>query len=604
MEDELKKILDIIIKEKGGSYKDYRLLMDKIGYHESKLDSKSIQKLNNGKDGYGRGKYQYEVGDNRGANTAVNRLYSYYKDNKLPIPKWVKNIPSGKSVDASKLKDYQQDILFLADKMKHPKADFSKVINGEQSTTDFWLKNHWSGKDKDVVKRTESFNRDLESFKTQKQPVNNIPTQEDLYSYIAKPNVGKFPSEDPNEYDRGFNVNQLANGGSLNGDCGGEGQPPCKEIKLDEVTIKGNLSEKMKAYKDSLNLYNKSIRFGKSEANALAKFYAKSDEKFYEGQYNYKTKKWSDFALKNLKEDYNLTDKEIADITPKKITPLNEKIIEKRYYKNLVDPITKGIKPPYGEIYKYKKNENYEDSVLDEKKYLEDVISRNKDGNTVVGGSYSHVDIQKNSLKNIKNILNESKRLGIKPVGELYNAELTSVPIFKKPTAPKRESNNFKAKGLDLSIFKKSNNKLIPSPFGETSWDVTSSSKAFQDRGTNNYSNSTKQKFKNKSELEEYIKREKGLGHKVKVKGNIGRINQLSEGGQLNSNINQGEFNEFNTGGSHQVNPHGGIPMGMGQNGKINTTEQNESSFDFSDGKYIFSARLDLNGKAIKNIIK
>jgi hypothetical protein len=199
MNDELKKILDIIIKEKGGSYKDYRLLMDKIGYHESKSDNKAVQ----AEGGPGRGKYQYEIGENRGANTAVNRLYGYYRDNKLPIPKWVKNIPPGKSVDTSKLQGYQQDILFLADKMKHPKADFSKVINGEQSTTDFWLKNHWSGKDKDVTKRTESFNRDLESFKTQKQPINNIPRQEDLYSYLAKPNVGKFPSEDPNEYSRG-----------------------------------------------------------------------------------------------------------------------------------------------------------------------------------------------------------------------------------------------------------------------------------------------------------------------------------------------------------------------------------------------------------------
>ena len=286
MNDELKKLLDIIIKEKGGSYKDYRLLMDKISYHESKSDPKAIQKGRDGKDAPGRGKYQYEIGDNKGANTAVNRLYTYYKDNKLPIPKWVKNIPAGKSVDASKLKDYQQDILFLTDKMIHPKADFSKVINGEQSTTDFWLNNHWSGKDKDVDKRTESFNRDLESFKQQKHSLNNIPTQEDLYSYIAKPNVGKFPSEDPNEYDRGFNVNQL------------------------------------------------------------------------------------------------------------------------------------------------------------------------------------------------------------------------------------------------------------------------------------------------------------------------------SKGGQLNSNVNQSEFNEFNEGGSHQENPHGGIPMGMGQNGKMNTTEQNESSFDFPDGKYIFSARLDLNSKRIKNIIK
>lgn len=212
MNDELKKLLDIIIKEKGGSYKDYRLLMDKIGYHESKSDYKAVQD----EGGPGRGKYQYEVGENKGANTAVNRLYKYYKENKLPIPNWVKDIPPGKSVDASQLKDYQQDILFLADKMIHPKADFSKVINGEQSTTDFWLKNHWSGKDKDVNARTESFNRDLEDFESQKKPVNNIPTPGDLYSYLAKPKEIELPSEDPSQYDRVWDNNQFANGGKLN----------------------------------------------------------------------------------------------------------------------------------------------------------------------------------------------------------------------------------------------------------------------------------------------------------------------------------------------------------------------------------------------------
>lgn len=212
MNDELKKLLDIIIKEKGGSYKDYRLLMDKIGYHESKSDYKAVQDGG----GPGRGKYQYEIGENKGANTAVNRLYKYYKENKLPIPNWVKDIPPGKSVDASQLKDYQQDILFLADKMIHPKADFSKVINGEQSTTDFWLKNHWSGKDKDVNARTESFNRDLEDFESQKKPVNSIPTPGDLYSYLAKPKEIELPSEDPSQYDRVWDNNQFSKGGKLN----------------------------------------------------------------------------------------------------------------------------------------------------------------------------------------------------------------------------------------------------------------------------------------------------------------------------------------------------------------------------------------------------
>ena len=212
MNDELKKLLDIIIKKKGGSYKDYRLLMDKIGYHESKSDYKAVQT----EGGPGRGKYQFEIGENKGANTAVNRLYTYYKDNKLSVPKWVKDIPPGKSVDASKLKDYQQDMLFLTDKMGHPKADFSKVINGEQSTTDFWLKNHWSGKDKDVNARTESFTRDLESFKTQNKPVNNVPTPGDLYSYLAKPKVNNFPSEDPNEYSRGGQLNSNTNQNEFN----------------------------------------------------------------------------------------------------------------------------------------------------------------------------------------------------------------------------------------------------------------------------------------------------------------------------------------------------------------------------------------------------
>lgn len=202
MNEELRKLLNTIIKKKGGSYKDYRLLMDKIGYHESKSDSKAIQKGG----GPGRGKYQFEVGDNKGANTAINRTYKYMQANGIKPPQWLNDAYKNKSTDASKLKDYQQDIMFLGNMMGHPKADFKNVIDGKESTVDFWSKYHWAGKNKDLEARTKSFNDSMEHYK-QPEP----PKQVDLMQYLTKPPIKEnqiYPQEDPD--------NQFASGGQLN----------------------------------------------------------------------------------------------------------------------------------------------------------------------------------------------------------------------------------------------------------------------------------------------------------------------------------------------------------------------------------------------------
>lgn len=53
-----------------------------------------------------------------------------------------------------------------------------------------------------------------------------------------------------------------------------------------------------------------------------------------------------------------------------------------------------------------------------------------------------------------------------------------------------------------------------------------------------------------------------------------------------------GELNSFDTGGTHEENPLGGIPQGIGANGKMNTVEEGETSYDFEEGKYIFSNRI------------
>jgi len=67
--------------------------------------------------------------------------------------------------------------------------------------------------------------------------------------------------------------------------------------------------------------------------------------------------------------------------------------------------------------------------------------------------------------------------------------------------------------------------------------------------------------------------------------------NQFNYGGYVNT---EGKVNEFNVGGTHDQNPYGGIPQGMGKNNRMNTVEEGESSFKFKEGKYIFSNRIKL----------
>ena len=54
--------------------------------------------------------------------------------------------------------------------------------------------------------------------------------------------------------------------------------------------------------------------------------------------------------------------------------------------------------------------------------------------------------------------------------------------------------------------------------------------------------------------------------------------------------IGQETVNEFSTGGSHRVNPFRGIPIGGN-----NRAEEEETSVEFPDGKYIFSNKLFIN---------
>ena len=69
---------------------------------------------------------------------------------------------------------------------------------------------------------------------------------------------------------------------------------------------------------------------------------------------------------------------------------------------------------------------------------------------------------------------------------------------------------------------------------------------------------------------------------------------RLPQFNETNTDFISNHINEFNTGGTHEQNSLGGIPQGVGNNGKMNTVEQGEASFELPEGKYIFSNRLKL----------
>lgn len=69
----------------------------------------------------------------------------------------------------------------------------------------------------------------------------------------------------------------------------------------------------------------------------------------------------------------------------------------------------------------------------------------------------------------------------------------------------------------------------------------------------------------------------------------------LALGGLSQANVgSENRLTEYEGGGTHEQNPLGGIPIGADQQGTPNTVEEGESSFNFEDGKYIFSNRLFL----------
>ena len=72
--------------------------------------------------------------------------------------------------------------------------------------------------------------------------------------------------------------------------------------------------------------------------------------------------------------------------------------------------------------------------------------------------------------------------------------------------------------------------------------------------------------------------------------------NEFAHGGEDYSSSTGNRLTEFYGGGTHEENSLGGIPIGIGANGKMNSVEEGETRYEFDTGGYIFSNRIDTKG--------
>ena len=172
---DLELMMESVIKTEGGKPEDYHNIMNTIAYHESKY----LKTTDDGKKEYvyldpqakqqgggpGRGLFMFEIGENAGGKTAVNRTINRFKRDKIPIPKWLEDASKEKSIDASKFTADQQKVLFLGYHSEHPKADLSQVISGKQTLTDFWGLYHQTQND---PKKKELFEQDKINYEKTK----------------------------------------------------------------------------------------------------------------------------------------------------------------------------------------------------------------------------------------------------------------------------------------------------------------------------------------------------------------------------------------------------------------------------------------------------
>ena len=95
----------------------------------------------------------------------------------------------------------------------------------------------------------------------------------------------------------------------------------------------------------------------------------------------------------------------------------------------------------------------------------------------------------------------------------------------------------------------------------------------------------------------------RGLNTMATLESYMGKAYGFADGGNINNLMGRKYFAEggltsFNTGGSHEESPIGGIPQGICDNGNVNLVEEGETRYQ----DYIFSDRLTLDEDIVKEL--
>lgn len=169
----------------GGWNESPETLLDaatKIAYHETggTMDTESRQIYEGRESGAGSGLFQYELGEDQGAHSAIKRLERYFNEyTDLERPDWLDSVNSSNDYNLGALTAEQQYISFFIDKAIKEGTTF-KDIDEPNALTEQWLLGHWSGFNPDdpqpytksgepmittIVKRLNSFNESVGSYK-------------------------------------------------------------------------------------------------------------------------------------------------------------------------------------------------------------------------------------------------------------------------------------------------------------------------------------------------------------------------------------------------------------------------------------------------------
>ena len=132
-----------------------------------------------------------------GGNMASNYLAQILEKEGIAKPQWLTDIWAGKkSVDASKLTEDQQKMLFLAYHRGHPKSNFSEYISGDLDAANWWSKYHWAGKD-DVQGHINKFNLNIaaqDSLRDLKAKEEELMYKQNMAPYLSDSNnINKLP---------------------------------------------------------------------------------------------------------------------------------------------------------------------------------------------------------------------------------------------------------------------------------------------------------------------------------------------------------------------------------------------------------------------------